>query len=191
MQLLKLFMLFFALILFVMSTYYVIKFAHGEAPTRTGIIAIVSLIGSICYPIYFFSVHNSAYRQDLILTVFPMGSVVTQLTGIANRIADSAANRAADRIQDRAQGAIVAVNEKAQTGVSKFISAGFNAIFAVSTLALLTPVVGLAAPVVAEILASAYVTVGLPAIAFASTFINEPTESSTETQTFDTFLSLN
>ena len=79
-------MLIFALILFVMATYYVIKFAYGDVPTRTGVIAIISLIGSVCYPIYYFSSYNSENKvQEIIDSLLPIPAVIDSVENLLDR----------------------------------------------------------------------------------------------------------
>ena len=85
----KEFMLVFALILFLLATYYVIQFAHGKTPTYTGIVAIISLLGSMAYPAYYFSPLNSEHREQVVDTILPIGAIVERM----NNVVDSGIDR--------------------------------------------------------------------------------------------------
>lgn len=159
-------MLIFALMLFIMATYYVIKFAHGEVPTRTGVVAIISLIGSVCYPIYYFSSYNSPHRQDVIRSIFPVGQIITQQMDEVAAAAEGHTLRIADRASQ-------AKNE----GLTKFVSAGTNGVFTFATLALLAPALGPVAPVISAMLSTFTATTVVPLLVTAASLVDEPTNS--------------
>jgi hypothetical protein len=162
----KEFALVFGLILFVMASYYVIKFAHGDVPTRTGVVAIICLIGSLCYPAYYFSSYNSAHRQDVIRSFFPVGFFLTQQMDEVAAAAEQHANRAADQ-----------VNQTKNDILSKITAAGTNGVFTFATLALLAPALGPVAPAVSALLSTFTATTVVPLLVTTASLVDQPTSN--------------
>lgn len=148
---LKEFMLIFALMLFIMATYYVIKFAHGEVPTRTGVVAIISLIGSVCYPIYYFSGYNPDNKvQQTIDAVLPIPEVLDNAFDLIQR------GRTLHRdVRDTAS----EVTDSALGGVA-------NATFAYGTTALISTASLSYIPGLAAVLAGPFGWLVIPLFAF-------------------------
>ena len=70
-------MLIFAFMLFMLSAYHVIQYTYGKETPRNGTIAILSLFGSISYPIYYFSSLNSANKvQQVADVLFPIPALL-------------------------------------------------------------------------------------------------------------------
>ena len=87
-------MLVFALMLFMIATYYVIQFAHGKTSTYTGVISIISLVVSLTYPMYYFSDLNSGHREQIFDTLFPVGAIVDRAVAQTNAAVDTGTKRA-------------------------------------------------------------------------------------------------
>ena len=142
---LKEFMLFFALMLFALATYYVIQFAHGKAPVYTGVVAIISLIGSVAYPIYYFSPLNSAHREQVVDAIFPVGALVERASEAINGPLDAAEGRV--RLLANDAGDVV------NTGIDRATSGVANATFAYAGTALVSTALTTVAPAAAGVLA--------------------------------------
>jgi len=122
-------MLLFALMLFVLATYYVIQYAHGQVPSHTGVVAIISLIGSVCYPIYYFSSVNSAHREQVFDAILPIGALV----GRVNESLQDPLDSAEGRVRGLAGDAAAAMD----SGIDRATGGLANATFAYGSTALI------------------------------------------------------
>jgi len=114
---LKEFMLIFAFILFILSAYYVIQYTYGKETPRNGIIAIISLLGSVSYPIYYFSSLNSANKvQQVADVLFPIPALLHETHALhqevrqtGSQLVDSAIGGTANGLVAYGSTALVAV----------------------------------------------------------------------------------
>jgi Tfp pilus assembly protein PilE len=143
-QMIKEFMLVFALMLFALATYYVIQFAHGKAPVYTGVVAIISLLGSVAYPIYYFSPLNSVHREQVVDAILPIGALVERVNVAMTGPLDDAEGRV--RLLANDAGNVV------NTGIDRATSGVANATFAYAGTALVSTALTTVAPAAAGIL---------------------------------------
>jgi hypothetical protein len=141
------FMLVFAIMLFMLSAYHVIQYVYGKETPRNGIIAIISLLGSICYPIYYFSNINAAHRAEIFNNIIPVGAVVGN--------------------------AINPVEDVLDRGVNRVAGAGMNAAYVGAAGALIAPAVATALPWLATILTGPLGMYIFPLLAFLGSLIND------------------
>uniref|UniRef100_A0A6C0CS40 Uncharacterized protein n=1 Tax=viral metagenome TaxID=1070528 RepID=A0A6C0CS40_9ZZZZ len=140
------FMLVFAFMLFMLSAYHVIQYAYGKETPRNGTIAILSLFGSMCYPIYYFSAGNSEYRADVFNSLVPIGAVVGN--------------------------ALNPVEDVLDRGINRVAGAGMNAAYVGAAGALIAPAIAPAIPAFAALLAGPLGVIILPLLAFLGSLIN-------------------
>jgi hypothetical protein len=157
-QMLKEFMLVFAFMLFMLATYYVIQFAHGKVPVHTGVVAIISLIGSMAYPIYYFSPVNLAHREQVVDAILPIGALVERVNNSLQAPLDSAEGR----VRLLAADASTAV----ESGLDRATGGVANATFAYGGTALVATAAAPFAPALAAILAGPLGWFMLPILAF-------------------------
>jgi hypothetical protein len=126
----KEFMLVFALMLFILASYHVIQFAHGKSTTRTGVVAIISLVGSLSYPWYYFSSHNVERREQILNVFAPVSHMIDRILDMTMRVQNTdrrvraLANDASTVADDLVQRSIGAVG----TGVFAYATATLVAV---------------------------------------------------------------
>lgn len=152
---LKEFMLFFALALFALSAYYVIQFANGSVPVHTGVVAIISMVGTVAYPVYYFSPLNSAHREQLLDTIMPFAAVAEMVT-----------KNPLDSIERRVRGVANDGFAAFEEGVDRTTGGVANAAVAYGSTALLATASYSVAPGLAAFLSGPFGWVLLPLFAF-------------------------
>lgn len=144
---LKELMLIFAFMLFMLSAYYLIQYTYGKETQRIGIIAIISLLGSVSYPIYYFSAHNAGHRADVFNSLVPVGAVVENVLNPVENVVDRGINRVA--------------------------GAGMNAAYVSAAGALVAPAIAGGLPWFAAILTGPLGVYIFPLLAFLGSLIND------------------
>jgi hypothetical protein len=122
----------FALMLFVMSLYYLISYVHGTVPHRTGIASIIGFMASVSFFAYLGSHRGAPHREDMIQTLFSPVRVVAENStrGIINGIGMGAARSLTDGVATIAGTAAVGVTTLATTTMASFTALNFSAALA-------------------------------------------------------------
>jgi hypothetical protein len=122
----------FALMLLVMSFYYLISYVHGTVPNRTGIASIVGFMAATSYFAFIGSHHGAAHRQSMIQMFFhPIQTVAENTTrGVISGMASGVARSAVDGISSVAGTAAVGVTTLATTTMASFTAMNFSAALA-------------------------------------------------------------
>ena len=134
--------------LFILASYHVIQFAHGNSTTRTGVVAIISLVGSLSYPWYYFSPHNLERRDQIRNMMLPVGQMLDKIVDATMRVQN--ADRRVRALANDGSAVIDDVVQRSIGGIG-------NALFVYSTATL----VGIgAAPIVPSFAAILFGPVG-------------------------------
>ncbi len=122
----------FALMLLVMSFYYLISYVYGTVPHRTGIASIVGFMASVSFFAYLGSNHGAPHREDMIQMFFSPVRVVAENStrGVINGIGMGAARSIVDGVSNIAGTAAVGITTLATTTMASFAALNFSAALA-------------------------------------------------------------
>jgi hypothetical protein len=122
----------FALMLLVMSFYYLISYIRGTVPNRTGIASIIGFMAACSYFAFIGSHHGAAHRQSMMQMLFrPIQTVAENTTrGVISGMASGVVRSAVDGISSVAGIAAVGATTLATTTMASFTALNFSAVLA-------------------------------------------------------------